>query len=123
MLYAAYLKQNIKNERKIYTSIASDIITHELNRSLYRQKSIEGILHKPGEVPIIQLLAMPAIADYKFSDVIAYLMIYLKNDLDELFVDVSLQRRMLEKNLFTGDSFAELEELIDESNDYNSKLV
>jgi len=123
MLYAAYLKQNVKNEKKMYTVITSDIITHELNRSLFRQKSFEDTLKRPNDVPAIQLLSMSAIANYRFSDVIAYLMVYLNKDLDKLFVDTDFQIAMLEKNLFTGNSFAEIEELIDASNHYNIKLI
>ncbi len=123
MLYAAYIKNSPRNEKKTYSTIVSDVIVHQLNRSLYRQKNFKMTLSRPGDVPAIQLMSMEAISNSNFSDVIAYLMVFLEADLDTLLVENGLQKKMLERNLFTGDSFAEIKELIDESDNYYSNFV
>ena len=120
MMAAIYSRKNSRNENKSYATIASEITLHELNRSLYAQQRLSSILSKPSDVPVIQLLSMDSISNSRFIDVIAMLMISFNSDLDNLFTEVGLTRKMLENNLFLGDSFATIEEVADVVESYNS---
>lgn len=120
MMAVIYSKKNSRNEKKSYSTIASEITLHELNRSLYGQQRLSSIMSKPSDVPVIQLLAMDSISNSKFIDVIAMLMISFNSDLEDLFSEEGLVRKMIENNLFLGDSFATIEEIADATDSYNA---
>ena len=113
LLYAIYSKKGIKNEKLSYATISENKLTHELNRALYSQKSLKSILMKPSDVPTYQLLAMKMISESKFSEVIALLMVYFNYNLQDLIVENEKEIHMIKNKLFTGNSFATLEEIID----------
>lgn len=120
VMAAIYSKKSSRNENKSYSTIAAEIISHELNRSLYGQQRLSSLLLRPAEVPAIQLLSMESISNSKFIDTIALLLIFLDSDLDDLFVSDGLLKKMIRDGLYMGDSFATIEEVINASNNYNS---
>ncbi len=119
-MYALFLKKEHKNESKSFSSISDTVMTHELNRALYGQARLKNTLMRQSEVPAIQILSMDSIANGRMSDVISNLMIFFDDDLQELLISRPLMKYMIRKDMFLGDSFATIEEIIDAASNYDS---
>lgn len=115
MLTALHYKKMIKFEKETYGEIAIKVISHELNRALYQQDRMKDSLTRNSEVPAVQLLSMDSIGEAHYGKVLALLMVNYGLDLQDLVIDSSTAKKFLDKNLFLGDSFATMEEVIDAS--------
>lgn len=113
MLLGAYYKKHVKYYSMTYAEIASNVVSHELNRALYNQSQMQKLFTREQEIHPFILTSMKDISDGNLAGALSKVMILTNTDLQDLLVDVGTQRRYLDRKLFIGDSFATIEEVID----------
>ena len=116
-----YLKRSVKHERKNFISIADTILIPMFNRALYEQTSVATSLHRPSEVPVIQVLSAEAIGKNDLVKVIALLMMIENSDFQDSIVSTDKSKYYIgSKGLFLNKTFVSLEDIIDASNNYDT---
>lgn len=100
--------------RKTFQEICKKAVVPGLNRGLYDQESISGILRRNGPKQMISILGAEAVSRNKLERAVSLLMIMVGKDLEELLISIKdLKKLLVEKGLLKK-TFISLEDIINE---------
>jgi hypothetical protein len=76
-----------RSDDKSFEELATDTISHILNRALYKQSSYRGALARPDKETIWKLLAIKEVTIGNLAEALTLLMIEKNKDLEEFISD------------------------------------
>lgn len=95
-----------------YQRIMKDITFSRLNRGLYSQKSIMGLLRKDDEVETINVLGAKYVSEGKLEAALCLIPIMVGKDLEDLLMNEKELSKLLDKLNILGKTFVSIKEVL-----------